>query len=76
MESEVSGWVPSRSTSYPKLGGCFMRLSMGGKSSRVRLHTVFHTGGFFRVFRAVRERADRDDQTGLMRVLRPPLGGS
>ena len=39
MESEVSGWVPSRSTSYPKLGGCFMRHSMGVKCSRRRLHT-------------------------------------
>ena len=39
MESEVSGWVPSRSASYPKLGGCFMRHSMGVKCSRRRLHT-------------------------------------
>ena len=49
---------------------------MGRKSSRGRLHTVFHTGGFLRIFRAAQERADRDDQTGLMRVLSPPLGGS
>ena len=51
---------------------------MGGKSSRGRIHTGFHTGGVLRIFRAVQERAHGagDDQTGLMRVLSPPLGGS
>ena len=52
-----------------------VRLSVSVNASKHRLHTGLHTGRFSVHFRAARERADRVDQTGLIRVLHPALGG-
>ena len=49
LVSEVAGGVPSTGTSYPKLGGYFMRLSMVVKSSNGRRYVESRDYIFFGV---------------------------